>query len=151
MITPRHILRVVFALSALACSVILVLFVRGRAEWSDAFWLQLAAASSALCAAACAVAFRGGRLRLDGVPMLRFVLVFLRELATIYIVSGVAVTAIALAVIYGVTRSGANALALAVLAGLWLSLWLAPGIAAFTTWLRLRSATAGDVRQPARP
>lgn len=151
MTTPRHILRVVFALSALACSVILVLFVRGRAEWSDVFWLQLAGASSILCAAACALAFRDGRLRLDGVPMLRFVLVFLRELATIYIVSGVAVTAIALAVIYGVTRSGANALALAVLAGLWLSLWLAPGIASFTTWRRLRSATAGDIRQPARP
>ena len=42
-------------------------------------------------------------------------------------------------------------LALAVLAGLWLSLWLAPGIASFTTWRRLRSATAGDIRQPARP
>lgn len=40
-----------------------------------AFWFT-AAASSALCAAARAVAFRGGRLRLDGVPMLRFVLVF---------------------------------------------------------------------------
>lgn len=91
-----------------------------------------------------------GGYKLDGVPM-RFVLVFLRELATIYIVSGVAVTAIALAVIYGVTRSGANALALAVLAGLWLPLWLAPGIASFTTWRRLRSATAGDIRQPARP
>lgn len=140
---PRHLLRVVFSLSALACSVILTLFVRGRAEWTDAFWLQLAASSIALCAAASFIAFRDGRLRLDGVPMLRFVLVFLRELATIYILSGVAVTAIALAVIYGVTRSGANALALAVIAGLWLSLWLAPGVAAFTTWRRLRT-TAGD-------
>lgn len=135
---PRHLLRVVFSLSALACSVILTLFVRGRAEWSDAFWLQLAASSVALCAAASFVAFRNGRLTLDGVPMLRFVLVFLRELATVYILSGVAVTAIALAVIFGITRSGANALALAVLAGLWLSLWLAPGVAAFTTWRRLR-------------
>ena len=138
MTTPRHILRVIFALSALACSVILVLFVRGRAEWSDAFWLQLAGAASALCAVACALAFRNVRLRLDGVPMLRFALVFLRELASIYIASGVAVTVIALAVIYGVTRSGANALALAVIAGLWLSLWLAPGIASFTTWRRLK-------------
>ena len=118
---PRHILRVVFALSALACSVILVLFVRGRAEWSDAFWLQLAAASRCPVRQPAPSPSRDGRLRLDGVPMLRFVLVFVRELATIYIVSGVAVTAIALAVIYGVTRSGANALALAVLAGLWLS------------------------------
>ena len=49
------------------------------------------------------------------------------------------------------TGTAANALALAVIAGLWLSLWLAPGIASFTTWRRLRSAAAGDVRQPARP
>ena len=45
--TPTQTLRVVFTLSALACSVVLVLFVRGRAEWTDAFWLQLAAASGA--------------------------------------------------------------------------------------------------------
>ena len=37
--------------------------------------------------------------------------------------------------------------ALAVLAGLWLSLWLAPGIASFTTWRALRGAGAGE-RKP---
>ena len=42
--------------------------------------------------------------------------------------------------IYAITRSGPNALALAVLAGLWLSLWLAPGIASFTTWRQLHGA-----------
>jgi len=57
---PSQTLRVVFTLSALACSVILMLFVRGRAEWTDAFWLQLAATSVALCAAGCFVAFRKG-------------------------------------------------------------------------------------------
>jgi hypothetical protein len=134
----------VFTLSALACSVVLVLFVRGRAEWTDAFWLQLAAASVALCAAGCFVAFRKGGLRLEGVPLGRFVLVFLRQLAIVYIASGVAVTALALAIIYAITRSGPNALALAVLAGLWLSLWLAPGIASFTTWRTLRGAGADD-------
>ena len=142
--TPTQTLRVVFTLSALACSVVLVLFVRGRAEWTDAFWLQLAAASVALCAAGCFVAFRKGGLRLEGVPLGRFVLVFLRQLAIVYIASGVAVTALALAIIYAITRSGPNALALAVLAGLWLSLWLAPGIASFTTWHTLRGAGADD-------
>ena len=142
--TPTQTLRVVFTLSALACSVVLMLFVRGRAEWTDAFWLQLAAASVALCAAGCFVAFRKGGLRLEGVPLGRFVLVFLRQLAIVYIASGVAVTALALAIIYAITRSGPNALALAVLAGLWLSLWLAPGIASFTTWRTLRGAGADD-------
>ena len=142
--TPTQTLRVVFTLSALACSVVLVLFVRGRAEWTDAFWLQLAAASVALCAAGCFVAFRKGGLRLEGVPLGRFVLVFLRQLAIVYIASGVAVTALTLAIIYAITRSGPNALALAVLAGLWLSLWLAPGIASFTTWRTLRGAGADD-------
>ena len=61
-----------------------------------------------------------------------------------YIASAFAITAIAVAVIYGVTRSGADSLALAVLAGLWLSLWLAPGIASVTSWLRLRSAHESD-------
>ena len=132
--TPTQTLRVVFSLSALACSVVLMLFVRGRAEWTDAFWLQLAAASVALCVAGCFVAFRNGGLRLEAVPLGRFILVFLRQLAITYIASGVAVSVLALAVIYAITRSGPNALALAVLAGLWLSLWLAPGIASFTTW-----------------
>lgn len=142
--TPSQTLRVVFTLSALACSVVLMLFVRGRAEWTDAFWLQLAASALALCAAGCYVAFRKGGLRLEGVPLGRFTLVFLRQLAITYIASGVAVTAIALAVIYAITRSGPNALALAVLAGLWLSLWLAPGIASVTTWRMLRGAGAGN-------
>ena len=145
--TPSQTLRVVFALSALACSVVLMLFVRGRAEWTDAFWLQLAAASVALCAAGCFVAFRKGGLRLEAVPLGRFLLVFLREPAIAYVASVVAVTALALAIIYAITRSGPNALALAVLAGLWLSLWLAPGIASFTTWRALRGAGAGE-RKP---
>ena len=123
--TPTQTLRVVFSLSALACSVVLVLFVRGRAEWTDAFWLQLAAASVALCVAGCFVAFRNGGLRLEAVPLGRFILVFLRQLAITYIASGVAVSVLALAVIYAITRSGPNALALAVLVcgaasmGLW--------------------------------
>ena len=85
----------------------------GRAEWTDAFWLQLAATSVALCAAGCFVAFRKGGLRLEAVPLRRFALVFLRHLALTYLASGVAVTALA-------------------------GLWLAPGIASFTTWRTLR-------------
>lgn len=94
--TPTQTLRVVFSLSALACSVVLMLFVRGRAEWTDAFWLQLAAASVALCVAGCFVAFRNGGLRLEAVPLGRFILVFLRQLAITYIASGVAVSVLAL-------------------------------------------------------
>lgn len=144
---PTQTLRVVFAASAFASSVILVLFVRGRAEWTTAFWLQLVVASLALCAAICFVAFRKGSMRLVGVPLWPFVRVFLRQLAIVYAALAIAITAIALAIIYAITRSGPNALALAVLAGLWLSLWLAPGIAAFTTWRRLRRTTVGDALQ----
>ena len=137
---PTHTLRVVFALSMLACSVILVLFIRGSAAWTTEFWLQLAAASIALCAAICFVAFRRGKMRLVAVPLWPFVRLFVRQLAIIYAVAALGITAIALAVIYAITRSAPNALALAVLAGLWLSLWLAPGIASFTTWRQLHGA-----------
>lgn len=136
--TPTQTLRVVFVASALASSVILVLFVRGRAEWTDAFWLQLLGASLALCAAICFVVFRGGRLRLAAVPLWPFACLFLRQLALVYAASAIAITAAALVIIYAITRSGPNALALAVLAGLWLSLWLAPAMASCTTWRALQ-------------
>lgn len=144
MTAPAHTLRVVFALSALACSVILVLFVRGRAKWTTEFWLQLAASSLVVASVICGLVFRQGRLRLVGVSLAHLARVFLPQLLFMYIASAFAITAIALAVIYGVTRSGANSLALAVLAGLWLSLWLAPSIASVTSWLKLRSAHKND-------
>lgn len=137
-IAPAHSLRVVFALSTLACSLILVLFARGRVTWTAEFWLQVAAAALALCAAVCFVAFRSGGLRLDGVPLSRLVPAFLRQLVFAYIAVAVALTAAAFAVIIVITRSVPDALALAVLAGLWLALWLAPGIASVTCWRRLR-------------
>ena len=140
MAAPVHFLRVVFALSTFACSIILVLFVRGRAAWTNEFWIQLVAAAFLVASATCWVAFRQGQLRLAGVSFAQLARVFLPQLVFMYIASALAITAIALAVIYGITRSGANSLALAVLAGLWLSLWLAPGIASVTSWLKLRSA-----------
>ena len=156
MTAPAHTLRVVFALSTFACAIILLLFVRGRAAWTNAFWVQLVAAAVVVAAVVCGFAFRQGRLGLPGVSFGRLARVFLAQLVFMYIASALAVTAIAWAVIYGITRSGANALALAVLAGLWLSLWLAPGIASVTSWRKLRSARAGeaeprswDVRPPA--
>ncbi len=143
--TPTQTLRGVFVAIALASSVILALLVRGRAEWTTAFWLQIAGASVALCALICFVAFRRGGLRLEAMPLWPFARVFLRQLAIVYAALAIAITALALAIIYAITRSGPNALALAVLAGLWLSLWLAPGVAALTTWRRLRRATVGDI------
>jgi len=144
MTVPAHSLRVVFALSTLASSVILVLFVRGRATGTPEFWLQLFAAAAGICAVICFVAFRKGKLRLVGVPLPRFARIFVRQLVLVYIASSVAVTAVALAIIYAVTRSAPDSLALAVLAGLWLSLWLAPGMACITTWRNLRSAGSND-------
>ena len=139
MTAPAHTLRVVFALSTLACSVILVLFVRGRAAWTTAFWVQLAAAALAVAAVVCWLAFRNGALRLSGVSLAQLARVFLPQLVYVYIACAVAITGIALAVVYGITRAGANSLALAVLSGLWLSLWLAPAIASVTSWRRLRA------------
>ena len=136
---PIQSLRIVFALSTLACSVILVLFVHGRAQWTPEFWLQLLATSLVISTAACFVAFRQGKMRVVGVPLARFAGVFLRQLVLAYVASAIALTAIALAFIYFVTRTAPNALALAVLAGLWLSLWLAPAIASITSWRKLRS------------
>lgn len=77
-------------------------------------------------------------MRVEGVPLGRFVGVFLRQLVLAYVASAVVVTAIALVFIYLVTRTAPNALALAVLAGLWLSLWITPVIASISSWRKLR-------------
>ena len=142
--TPIHSLRIVFALSALACSVILVLFAHGRAQWTPEFWLQLLATSLAISAAACFVAFRKGKMRLEDVPLANFAGVFLRQLLVTYVASAIALSAIGWALIYLVTRTAPNALALAILAGSWLSLWLAPGIASVTSWRKLQGASNSD-------
>jgi hypothetical protein len=144
MTSPAHSLRVVFALSMFACSVILLLFVRGRAAWTAGFWLQLVAAAVVVASSVCFIVFRKGTMRLPGVPLVQLARVFLPQLVFMYIASAVAITALALAVIYAITRSAQDALALAVLAGLWLSLWLAPGIACLTSWHKLRAARGGD-------
>ena len=144
MTAPAQSLRVVFALSMFACSVILVLFVRGRAEWTNDFWLHLVAVASIVSTAICYVAFRKGNMRLVGVSLAQLARVFLPQLVFMYISSAIAITVVALAVIYAVTRSGPNAVALAVLAGLWLSLWLAPSIACLTSWHKLRAAQRDD-------
>lgn len=144
MSSPVHSLRVVFALSMFACSLILLLFVRGRAAWTTEFWLQWVAAAIALSTADCLIAFRKGTLRVQGVPLLHLARVFARQLVLMYIVSALAITALALAVVYAITRSAQDALALAVLAGLWLSLWLAPGLASLTSWHKLRAAQSGE-------
>lgn len=141
---PAHSLRVLFALSTFACSVILMLFVRGRAASTPEFWVQLLALAVAICAAICFVAFRNGAMRLCAVPLSRLARIFLRQLLFAYVASSVAITAGALAIIFAITRSAPNALALAVLAGLWLSLWLAPGIASLTTWRKLRIDAVTD-------
>ena len=144
MTAPAHTLRVVFALSTAACSIILVLFVRGRAEWTTEFWVQLVAAAVVVASVICWFAFRKGSMRLVDVSLGQLARVFLPQLVFMYIASALAITVVALAVIYAITRSGANSLALAVLAGLWLSLWLAPGIASLTSWFKLRSAQSND-------
>ena len=144
MLAPAQLLRAVFALSTFACAIVLVLFVRGRAAWTTAFWVQLLATALLVSALVCALAFRRGRMRLAGVPAGRLARVFVVELGRLYVASAVAVTAIALAVVYAITRSGAESLALAVLAGLWLSLGLAPALAAVTSWRRLRAGRADD-------
>ena len=144
--TPTHSLRIVFAVSTLTCAAILMLFVHGRAQWTPEFWVQLLVTSVFICAAACFVAFRNGRMRVVGVPLGRFAGVFLRQLVVSYLVSAAALTAISLLFIYLVTRTAPNALALAVLAGLWLSLWLAPAIASVTSWRKLRPTRENDAQ-----
>ena len=140
MTAPSHSLRFVFALSMFICSIILVLFLRGSAALTTEFWVQLFAAALALCTAICFLAFRKGNMRLVDVPLGRLVRVFLWQLVFVYIASATAFSAIAMAVVYAAMRSAPNSFALAVMAGLWLSLWLAPGIAAFTSWRKLRGA-----------
>jgi hypothetical protein len=138
---PIHSLRLVFALSTFACSVILVLFFHGRAQWTPEFWFQLFATSVAISGAVCFVAFRKRKMRVEGVPLARFAGVFFRHLLLTYVASAIVLTVIAWVFIYLVTRTAPNALALAVLAGLWLSLWLAPAIASISCWRRLQSTS----------
>ena len=142
--TPIHSLRIVFALSALACSVILVLFAHGRAQWTPEFWLQLLATSLAISVAACFLAFRKGKMRVVDVPLANFAGVFLRQLLVTYVASAIALSAIGWVLIYLLTRTAPNALALAILAGSWLSLWLAPGIASVTSWRKQQAVSKSD-------
>lgn len=139
--TPINSLRIVFTLSTLACSVILVLFAHGRAQWTHEFWVQLIATSLFSCAVICFIAFRKGNMRVVGIPLGRFAGVFLRQLVLSYIASAIALTAVALAIVYTMTRSAPDAFALALLAGLWLSLWLAPALASVTSWRKLRTTS----------
>jgi hypothetical protein len=136
--TPINSLRIVFTLSTLACSVILVLFAHGRAQWTPEFWIQLVATSVFSCATICFIAFRKGNMRVVDIPLGRFFGVFLRQLVLSYIASAIALTAVALAIVYTMTRSAPDAFALASLAGLWLSLWCAPALASVTSWRKLR-------------
>ena len=134
---PRHTLRVVFALSVLACAVIAVLFYKGRAVQSAEFWTGVLAWAVAITVAACAGAFRGGRMALQAVPLGVLLRSFVRQLALSYAVSAVVLTVLGFAALMYVTRVLASSAALAVVAGLWLSLWLAPGLAAWRTARRL--------------
>jgi len=134
---PRHTLRVMFALSVLVCSLIVLLIFQGRATPTNEFWALLLAASLAICALTCLFTFRGGRLLLAEVALSRFAGTFLLHLALAYVAVAAAITAISLAFALVVTGSAPDSVALAVLAGLWFSLWLAPGAASLTTWRKL--------------
>lgn len=136
---PAHSLRAVFALSALACSVILMLFLRGRAVDSAGFWAQLLASAAALSAGVCLIAFRNGGLRLADPPLWPLLRLWALHLLYAYLIASALLTAIGWALLYAATRSAQSSLALAVLAGLWLSLWLAPGIACLSSWRKLKT------------
>lgn len=138
MTAPRHTLRVLFAFSCLCCTVIAVLFVRGRAAPTTAFWWEVAAVALAVTAVVCLLVFRRGGLRLDDVALPQLLRLLLARLMWAYAGTALVVTAVSLAVLMAVTRANSSALALAVLAGLWLSLWVAPGLAAITTARALR-------------
>lgn len=140
MTAPSYSLRLVFALSVFICSTILAVFLRGSAALTTEFWVQLFAATVVISTAICFIAFRKGKMRLVDVPLGRLVRVFLWQLLFVYIASATVISAIAMAVVYTAMRSAPNSFAVAVMAGLWLSLWLAPGIAAFTSWRKLRGA-----------
>ncbi|MFO1252667.1 MAG: hypothetical protein U1E77_16395 [Inhella sp.] len=135
---PSQLLRVVFAASALACSLILMLFLRGRAPQDDMNWGLLLLGTGAVAAVACALAFRGGRMRLQGVAWAPLLHTFLWQLLWTYLVCATLLTLIGWGLVVWVTRSPLNAAALATLAGAWLSLWLAPGVAAWRTARRLQ-------------
>lgn len=139
MMAPVHTLRTVFALSVFACSVILVLFVRGRVTWTDAFWVQLFVAAFAVCLVICFIAFRKGNMGLRDVPLVVLARVFFLQLVFMYIASAVGISLVAWVVIYAIMGSATSSVALAAIAGLWLALWFAPGVASLTSWRKLRA------------
>ncbi len=134
---PSQILRVVFALSTWACSVILVLFQRGRAAPEGAFWWEVGGASVLLSALVCALVFRRGGLRLGSVAFGDVFFVFLRSLLVAYVGCAAVITGVGFALLYSLTHTAPHAFALAGLAGVWLSLWLAPAVASVGSWRRL--------------
>lgn len=134
---PQQLLRILFALSTAASALVLVLFARGRVTSAEAFWPQTLAATAALTLLLCGLVFRRGRLRLPPRPLAGVLGTYLVQLLLAYAASALALTVLAAALVAAVTDTPQHALALGVLAGLWLALWVAPGVAAVTTWRRL--------------
>lgn len=131
--SPRHTLRILFAASCFCCSIILVLVLRGRAPATALFWMQTSASALAVCIVACRMAFRHGRMLLDEIPLSTLLKKLGRHLLVAYVVCTAIITAVGLAGLLTLTHSATSSLALAGLAGLWLSIWLAPGVAAVST------------------
>ncbi|ACB35564.1 hypothetical protein Lcho_3306 [Leptothrix cholodnii SP-6] len=131
--SPRHSLRILFAASSFCCSVILMLFLRGRTTATPVFWIGTFAAATAICVFVCWMAFRHGRMTVDDVPLSTLLAKLGLHLLVAYVACTTLITAVGLAGLLTVTHSFTSSLALAALAGLWLSIWLAPGVAAIST------------------
>lgn len=143
MYAPRHSLHLLFTLSAFCCALVGVLVWQGRAQDTPLFWARSLGVAAVLAAVASALAGRGGRLRLERQPLLDAGYTLLLQLLRWYFVSALLLTTIGLALLMSLTHAFPQALALAALTGLWLALWIAPGLAALSTARRLaRAGTA---------
>lgn len=131
--SPRHSLRVLFAASCFCCSIIFMLFLRGRTTATPVFWVETFAAASAICVIVCWMAFRHGRMTVDEVPLSKLLAKLGRHLLVAYVACTTLITAVGLAGLLTLTLPITSSLALSALAGLWLSIWLAPGVAALST------------------
>ncbi len=135
---PRHLLRLLFSASAFCCALILVLFLRSRAPQDMAGWWAVAGGAAAIAAVASALAFRRGGLLLGPVgwgALLRG-LVWHGLLA--YTGTAVLLTLVGWGLLSRLALPTTSSLALATMTGLWLALWLAPGVVACTVARHLR-------------
>ena len=134
---PRHLLRLLFSASAFCCALILVLFLRSRAPQDMLGWWGVAGGAAVIAAVASALAFRRGGLLLGPVGWGALLRGLVLHGLLAYTGTAALLTLAGWGLLSRLALPAVSSLALAAMSGLWLALWIAPGVVACTLARRL--------------